>query len=102
MFFRAYFHEDWDREAPDWEGLVDGYVRDEEPNSDLLRQLAKEIDDLGEPRPEAGIKGFVTHTLGAKFCPLPEMSYDEWLKQVAVRLRQHATAIDGGATPPTS
>ncbi|MGE2734732.1 contact-dependent growth inhibition system immunity protein [Mycolicibacterium vaccae] len=95
-FFRAYFHEDWDLEAADWEGLVDGYVRDEQPNSDLLRQLAKEIDDLDEPRSDAEMKGFVMHTLGAKYCPLPEMSYEEWLRQVAVRLRQHATAVDGG------
>ncbi len=98
-FFRAYFHEDWDLEADDWQGLVDGYVLDEEPNSELLRLLAKEIDDLNEPRAEADMRAFVMYGLGAKYYPLPEMSYEEWLSQVAARLRQHAEAIDGGAPP---
>jgi hypothetical protein len=98
-FFRAYFHEDWDLEADDWEGLVDGYVRDEKPDSQLLRLLAKEIDDLNEPRAEADMRAFVTHGLGAKYYPLPELSYEEWLAQVAARLRRHAEALDGGAEP---
>ncbi|WNG86479.1 contact-dependent growth inhibition system immunity protein [Mycobacterium sp. ITM-2016-00317] len=97
--FRVYFHEDWDLEAADWQGLVDGYVRDEEPNAELLRLLANEIDDVNEPRPEADMRTFVTHTLGAKYSPLPEMSYEDWLKQVAARLRQHAATIDSGAAP---
>lgn len=98
-FFRAYFHEDWDLEADDWQGLVDGYVRDEEPNSELLRLLATEIDDLNQPRSEGDMRAFVTHTLGAKYYPLPELSYEEWLKQVAARLRQFAEAIDGDNEP---
>jgi len=100
--FGAYFHEDWDLEADDWQGLVDGYVRDEEPNSELLRLLAKEVDDVNEPRSEADMRTFVTHTLHANYYPLPELSYEEWLKQVAARLRQHAAAIDDAATPPTA
>ncbi|MGE2833883.1 contact-dependent growth inhibition system immunity protein [Mycobacterium sp. SMC-4] len=100
-FFRAYFHEDWDLEADSWQGLVDGYVRDEEPHSQLLRTLAEEIDDLNTPHAEADMRAFVTHRLGAKYCPLPEMSYEEWLTQVAERLRLHAEAIDGGAITST-
>ncbi len=41
----------------------------------------------------------MTHTLGAKYSSLPEMSYEDWLKQVAARLRQHAATIDSGAAP---
>ncbi len=100
-FFRAYFHEDWDLEADDWQGLVDGYVRDEEPTSELLRLLAYEIDCWNEPRSEADMRSFVTHTLGANYYPLPEQSYEDWVKEVAARLRDHADAIDGGAAPPT-
>ncbi|WP_237024215.1 hypothetical protein [Mycolicibacterium vaccae] len=47
--FLAYFHEDWDLEAADWQGLLDGYVRDEEPDAELLRLLANEIDDVNQP-----------------------------------------------------
>ena len=28
QFFAAYFHQDWDLEADDWEGIVDGYAAD--------------------------------------------------------------------------
>ncbi|MEZ0341882.1 contact-dependent growth inhibition system immunity protein [Mycobacterium sp. pV006] len=100
-FFGAYFHEDWDLEADDWKGIVDGYVRDEEPSSDLLRLLATEIDDLNAVGTEDDVAGLVTRTLGANYYPLPEVSYREWLSQVAAWLRQHAAAIDGGPTPPT-
>ena len=99
-FFGAYFHEDWDLEADDWQGIVDGYVRDEEPSSELLRLLAKEIDELNAGSAGADVAGLVTRTLGANYYPLPEFSYGEWLNQVAARLRQHAAAIDGGAEPP--
>lgn len=101
-FFRAYFHEDWDLEADDWQGLVDGYVRDEEPNPAMLRSLADEIDDVNEPPVEADMRRFVTHTLGAKYYPLPELTYEEWLKEIGTRLRQHADGIDAAASRPIS
>lgn len=101
-FFGAYFHEDWDLEADDWQGIVDGYVRDEQPSAELLRLLAREIDDLNAASTETDVEGLVTRTLGANYYPLPEYSYEEWLKQVAARLRQHAAAIDGGPAPTSA
>lgn len=101
-FFGAYFHEDWDLEAVDWQGIVDGYVRDERPSAELLRLLAREIDDLNAGCTETDVEGLVTRTLGANYYPLPEFSYGEWLHQVAARLRQHAAAFDSAAGPPES
>lgn len=46
-FFAAYFHQDWDLEADDWEGIVDTYATDH-PSTELLRKLADEIDGLRE------------------------------------------------------
>jgi hypothetical protein len=99
-FFGAYFHEDWVLEATDWQGIVDGYVDDEHPSADLLRTLAQEIDHLTSERTESDVERLVTRTMGANYYPLPEFTYKEWLGQVAAHLRQHAEAIDGGATPP--
>ena len=93
-FFGAYFHEDWDLEASDWQGVVDGYVRDEHPSAGLLRLLAREIEHLNAGSPAADVARLVTRTLGANYYPLPECSYGEWLNQVAARLRQHAEAIE--------
>lgn len=97
--FGAYFHEDWDLEADDWQGIVDGYVRNEQPPARLLRLLAREIDDLNAGCTETDVEDLVTRTLGANYYPLPEFSYAEWLNQVAAQLRQHAEAIDGDAEP---
>jgi hypothetical protein len=94
-FFGAYFHEDWVLEAADWQGIVDIYVRDEQPSAELLRTLAQEIDYLKREHTEPDVRRLVTRTLGANFYPLPEFTYTEWLGQVAVRLRQHATTNDG-------
>ncbi|GAT08153.1 contact-dependent growth inhibition system immunity protein [Mycolicibacterium novocastrense] len=101
-FFGAYFHEDWDLEADDWQGIVESYVEDEQPTAELLRALAKEIDDLTAECTEADSEQLVKRTMGANYYPLPEFTYIEWLGQVAARLRKHAAAIDGGAKPPTA
>ncbi|WP_083407541.1 contact-dependent growth inhibition system immunity protein [Mycolicibacterium rutilum] len=99
--FGAYFHEDWVMEAADWQGVIDSYVRDEQPPADLLRSLGQEIDDLSAEGGEDNMERLVTRTLGANYYPLPELTYTAWLGQVAARLRQHAAAIDGGGNPPT-
>jgi contact-dependent growth inhibition (CDI) system CdiI-like immunity protein len=102
QFFAAYFHEDWVLEAADWQGVVDSYVHDEQPSAELLRTLTQEINDLNAERTEPDVERLVTRTMGANYYPLPELTYKEWLGKVAARLRQHAAAIDGGATPPTA
>lgn len=97
QFLATNFHQDWDLEADDWEGIVDNYVN-EDPVSEPLRMLAQEIDDLRESRTEPDLKQFLVRTVGVDYGPDP-LSYKEWLGQIADRLRQHATAIENGSAP---
>jgi CdiI immunity protein len=94
-FFAAYFHQDWDLEADDWEGIVDDYI-----NADAvgghLRSLAQEIDDLREARPEPDLEQFLVYAVGVYYEPKP-LTYKEWLGQIADRLRQKAAAIENGS-----
>ncbi|TMS53651.1 contact-dependent growth inhibition system immunity protein [Mycobacterium sp. DBP42] len=95
-FFAAYFHQDWDLEADDWEGIVDTYATDH-PSAELLRKLADEIDGLCEVRPEADLEQFLVYTVGVYYVPEP-LTYKAWLGQVANRLRERAAAIDNRST----
>ncbi|CAJ1506873.1 contact-dependent growth inhibition system immunity protein [[Mycobacterium] burgundiense] len=94
QFFAAYFHQDWDLEADDWQGVVDIYVNDD-PTAAPLRTLAQEIDNLRETRTEPELEQLLAHTIGAYHNPRP-LPFTEWLGQVAHRLRLHATAIENG------
>ncbi len=96
QFFGAYFHEDWDLEADDWQGIVDLYVSDG-PSTERLWALAQEIESLRETRTEPELERLMSRTIGARHNPRP-LSFKEWLGQVAERLRQHASAIDNGTT----
>ncbi|MGE2835423.1 contact-dependent growth inhibition system immunity protein [Mycobacterium sp. SMC-4] len=92
QFLAAYFHEDWDIEAADWAGLVDGYV-DDFPVVESLRGLADEIDDVREARTEPDLEEFLVRTVGVAYGPEP-LTYKEWLGQIARRLRLHADGIE--------
>ena len=92
QFFAAYFHQDWDLEADDWEGIVDNYVN-EDPVAEPLRSLAQEIDELRQAREESDLRQFLVYTVGVDYGPQP-LTYREWLGQIADRLRQHVAAID--------
>lgn len=94
QFLGGYFHQDWDLEADDWEGVVDNYVNDD-PVAGPLRTLAEEIDYLRTTRTEAELSQFLLRTAGAYYNPRP-LTYKVWLAQLAERLRQHATAIEHG------
>lgn len=93
QFFGAYFRQDWDLEADDWQGIVDNYAN-EDPAAEPLRTLAEEIDDLREARPEPDLKQILVYTMGAYYSPDP-LTSKEWLGQIADRLRQQAAAVDG-------
>lgn len=92
QFFAAYFHQDWDLEADDWQGIVDSYIN-ADPVAQPLRTLAQEIDDLREARPEADLRQFLVRTVGVYYSPEP-LTYKEWLSQIAERLRRQAATID--------
>ena len=95
QFFAAYFHQDWDLEADDWQGVVDNYVN-EDPTAAPLRTLAQEIDDLRGARAEPDLEQFLVRTVGVYYAPQP-LTYKEWLGQVADRLRQQVAAIENGS-----
>lgn len=101
QFFAAYFHQDWDLEAEDWQGIVDNYVN-ADPVAEPLRMLAQEIDGTRAARSEADLSQFLLRKVGVCYDPRPEATFGEWLGQIAVRLRENATAIDRGNEPPTA
>jgi len=100
QFFGAYFHQDWDLEADDWQGIVDNYVN-ANPAAETQRQIAHEIDDVRTSRSESELAQFLIRGVGVCYDPRPEVTFREWLGQIATRLREHATAIDSGGAPPT-
>lgn len=95
QFLAANFHQDWDLEADDWQGIVDKLVN-QDPTAGPLLELANEIDDLRETRAEPELKHFLVRTVGVDYGPQP-LSYKEWLGQIANRLREQATAIEDGS-----
>jgi hypothetical protein len=95
QFFAAYFHQDWDLEADDWQGVVDNYIN-ADPVAGHLRTLAQEIDDLRQARAEPDLRQFLVYTVGVDYGPQP-LTYKEWLGQIADRLRQKAAAIENGS-----
>lgn len=91
-FFGAYFHQDWDLEAEDWQGIVDLYV-DDVPKAGWLKTLAHEIDVLRSTRTGVDLEHFLLRTVGLDYVP-ESGAFDEWLGDVAHRLRQHADGIE--------
>ena len=94
--FAAYFHQDWDLEADDGEGIADSYAADH-ASVELLRRLAQEIDELRHARPEVDLAQFLGYAVGAYYEPSP-LTYKQWLGQIAERLRQRANAADTGSS----
>ncbi|MGV0676962.1 contact-dependent growth inhibition system immunity protein [Mycolicibacterium fortuitum] len=98
QFFAAYFHQDWDLEADDWEGIVGGYATDH-PSAESLLALAQEIDGLRAARSEPYLEEFLVNTVGVYYGPEP-LTYKEWLAQIADRLRQYAADLGNGNASP--
>ena len=94
QFLGAYFHQDWDLEADDWQGIIDSCVN-ADPVAEPLRVLAQEIDDVRASRSEPDLTQFLIRGVGVCYDPRPKDTFKEWLGQIAARLRKHANAIDG-------
>ena len=92
QFFGAYFHQDWLLEADDWQGVVDQYSALPTRTSQQLYALAKHVDEFRDSRPASELPTAMMD-IGGFYDPRPEMTYREWLGQIAERLRQHASAI---------
>lgn len=91
QFFGGHFHQDWDLEADDWQGAVDNFAADE--TSVELYALAHSIDTLRETCDEDQLKVVMPTQVLCAYNPRPN-TYQEWLSQIAGRVRQHAKAID--------
>ena len=91
QFLGTNFHQDWDLEADSWEGMVDNCVN-EHPAAEPLRMLTQEIDDLLDARAEPDLKKLLVRVVRVDNRPAP-LAYNEWLRQIANRFRQHANGI---------
>lgn len=98
QFLATNFHQDWDLEADDWQGIVDNYV-DEDPTFAPLQLLAEQIDDLRGSRQEPELKEFLVRQVGVDYGPAP-LTYGEWLKEIANRLRLRSTQAGPGTALP--
>jgi hypothetical protein len=96
QFFGGYFHEDWDLEATDWQAAVDGYCEGDDPIG--LLALAQEIDALRQAFDENELEDVMYRQAWCCYHPRP-LSYNDWMGQVADRLRENAAAIERGGTP---
>lgn len=85
QFLATNFHQDWDLEADDWQGIVDNYV-DEDPTPVSLLRLAEQIDDLRVSLLEQELQEFLVRQVGVDYGPVP-LKYGEWLGEIANRLR---------------
>ncbi|WP_197380790.1 contact-dependent growth inhibition system immunity protein [Mycolicibacterium mengxianglii] len=96
QFFGGYFHQDWALEAKDWQTSVDNFTVGE--TSTVLINLAQQIDKLGAAYAEDELEEVMYRDALCSFYPAP-LTYHEWLEQVSDRLRQHAAALERGASP---
>jgi len=93
QFFGAYFHQDWPIEANNWQGIVDQYSASPNRSPQQLLVLADHIDELIARYPDPELPAVILN-MGGFYDPRPELTYAEWLRRVADRLRQNAEAID--------
>ena len=98
QFLAANFHQDWDLEADDWQGIVDNYVDAVATPAPLLR-LADEIDELRRSRREPQLREFLVRRVGVYYGPAP-LTYGEWLEQIADRIWLRVAKPDPGIAPP--
>lgn len=99
QFLATNFHQDWDLESDDWQGVVDNYVA-ADPAPEPLRRLAQQIDELRGSRTESDLEEFLVRRVGVDFRP-DTLNHGEWLRQIANRLRRHAEITDGRTASKT-
>jgi hypothetical protein len=88
QFFGAYFHQDWDADAPNADGIIDRFLSDH-PNGQELASLAALIDACAETqRGEAELEQALSTELWCSFVPSSAgLRASEWLRHVSTRLR---------------
>lgn len=79
QFFGAYFHQDWDLEAQEDEGIIRNYLQ--ESSLTAVKQTITEITQLLAMNfSEKRLKKFLIHELGCFYNPTSKgISYQDWL-----------------------
>lgn len=90
QFFGAYFHQDWDIDAEDADGVVALYVSDDRHTDEQLRAIARQIDEyLENEGSQENISQGLFEKLGCEYLPASSGSNaGEWLTHVANLLRR--------------
>ncbi|MGE2835417.1 contact-dependent growth inhibition system immunity protein [Mycobacterium sp. SMC-4] len=96
-FFGAYLHQDWTLEAEDWRGIVDPYSSSTTRTPEQIHTLARHTDELRVSRPDSELATAMME-MGGFDHPEPEMTYAEWMRHVAERLRERAVVIGNGSS----
>ncbi|MCT7950480.1 contact-dependent growth inhibition system immunity protein [Ancylothrix sp. C2] len=87
-FFGAYFHQDWDLEAPNAEGVIRNYLQDEPFIS--VQQTITEINQLLEMKfSEDELKNILLFDFHCNYDPTFDgISYQDWLCWIQTFLKQ--------------
>ncbi|VXD24095.1 conserved hypothetical protein [Planktothrix serta PCC 8927] len=88
QFCSAYFHQDWDLEAPDALGIIRNYLKDESISQ--VQQTIKEIEQLLSLNLETEkLKNFLESDLKCYYNPrVYNISHSDWLLWVQISLKQ--------------
>ena len=86
QFFAGYFNQDWDLDAPDDDGVIEGFLR-EEPREfvDAVRREIRAF--IGLRLPEDVLQQAVWRDLGCSYDPAADgVSMTQWIRSVSERL----------------
>lgn len=88
QFFGAYFHQDWDLDAPDYNGVVDRYIADT-TDKRSLRDLANCLEVLSDSYDaDVELEDALGKELWCEFVPSGDgLSARTWVLELAHRLR---------------
>lgn len=84
-FFAAYFHQDWNLDAPNWQGVVNCFVRDE--GSERARHVRDEVNKLLN-KVESDVQlAQVLGELGCYYWAGSPSQMRDWLETVSTKLQ---------------
>jgi len=99
QFFGCYFHQDWDLDAKDWEGVIESFVNGNGPAIvvDTEMVISALLDD---PLNEHALNHLVFTVWQCSYDPKTDgVSVRNWLESIRERLRK-AITYDQAHTPP--
>ena len=90
-FFAAYFHEDWDLDAPDAAGVVTVYMN-QNPDPHLHRRVAAAIEQFVREHPDGdALDAALFNKLGCYYLPSGDgKSTPQWLAEIVAQLAHKA------------